>query len=227
MLTVSPARSLLLLYLPVAFGLMLTVFSPKQFLKKYDDLKSYVLYFSLFCLCLCLVPAVILIVQNVKLLDVGLTLGNRTTGVRVLLIGMPLAVLSAFVGSRDPQMKSQYPFSKLACRNAKTFVLYEVAYLVLYYFPWEFIFRGVFLFFLLAHTDVVAAIAIQTMVSTVYHIGHPSSEILGAAFAGFIFGAIAVITGSFLYPFVIHAVLGICDDTFLYFRYHREKAETP
>jgi len=224
-LAATPVRSVLLFYLPTAFALMVTVFSPRQFLKKHDDLKSYIFYFGLFWLFFCLIPALVLIVQDVELASIGLTFGDGITGTRVLLIGIPLGLLAAYVGSLDPEMKSQYPFSKQACRSGRTFLLYELAYLVFYYFSWEFLFRGLLLFYLLAQGDIIAAVAIQAMVSTIYHIGHPRSEIFGALIGGFIFGFIAVMTGSFLYSLIIHAIIGMSIDSRLYFRYHREATE--
>jgi len=39
--------------------------------------------------------------------------------------------------------------------------------------------------------------------------------------SGFIFGLIAYSTGSFLYPLFIHALVGICNDTLIFYRYYR------
>ena len=63
---------------------------------------------------------------------------------------------------------------------------------------------------------IIISISIQTIISTIYHIGHPFEEILGAFAGGFIFGIIALLTGSFLYTWLIHAALGIATDTFVY-----------
>ena len=60
------------------------------------------------------------------------------------------------------------------------------------------------------------ALFLQTVLSTLLHIGHPLPEIVAAAGAGLAFGLIAYGTGSFFYPFVLHAAAGIADDTFIF-----------
>ena len=61
----------------------------------------------------------------------------------------------------------------------------------------------------------------QTIISTLLHIGHPDSEVFAAAGAGLAFGLVAYVTGSFVYPLVLHAATGISTDTFLFFRRRR------
>jgi len=113
-------------------------------------------------------------------------------------------------------MQEFYPFSKEAMKSPGRFVVYESAYVVLYYLAWEFTFRGVLLFGLLALlpqtlAGVLTAVLLQTIVSTVFHIGHPDSEILGAFIFGLFSGLVTAATGSFLYALVLHALAGIWD----------------
>jgi membrane protease YdiL (CAAX protease family) len=91
---------------------------------------------------------------------------------------------------------------------------------------WEFTFRGVLLFSLIEliganSTGIIAAIFIQSIIATVYHLGHPHIEILGALLGSIIFGIIAYSTHSILYTIFLHALIGILNDTFIYFRYHK------
>jgi membrane protease YdiL (CAAX protease family) len=111
-----------------------------------------------------------------------------------------------------------YPLAKAACDGARTFVGYEISYLVLYYLPWEWVFRGVLFLPLVPAIGLIPSLAVQTAVSTLLHIGHPDAEVFGAAGAGLAFGLVAYFTGSFLYPLVLHAATGIATDTFLYVR---------
>lgn len=218
-------QSILFLYLPFAFALMLTIFNYKHFLKKTDDFRAFFLYFSFFFLTFLLIPVLIIsLIEKDPLTflnNVGFSLGKIKIGIPIAVIGFPISILVAFIGSKDPKMKQQYPFSKVACQRLSRFIIFEVTYLFLYYFPYEFIFRGFIFFSLLASFDLVIALSLQTIVSTLYHIGHPNSEIIGALFAGFIFGIIAYVTDSFLYAVIIHASIGISNDIFLYLRYHR------
>jgi membrane protease YdiL (CAAX protease family) len=67
-------------------------------------------------------------------------------------------------------------------------------------------------------------LALQTIISTIYHFGHPDSEIWAACGAGFIFGLVAWFSGSILYSVFMHALVGIGNDTFLYLRCQRTRA---
>ena len=81
------------------------------------------------------------------------------------------------------------------------------------------------LFFpLAAALGFLPAMALNTALSTLHHIGHPKSEVFGALLAGIVFSCIALWTGSVLYPIVIHATVGVVNDTFIYVRTYRRKA---
>ena len=129
--------------------------------------------------------------------------------------------LAGFIGSRNPEMQKIYPFAKAVCAGARTFAGYELSYLFLYYLPWEFVFRGVLFLPLVPAIGLIPALAVQTAISTLLHIGHPDTEVFAAAGAGLIFGALAWATGSFFYPLILHAATGIATDTFLYLRRRR------
>ncbi|MGZ5424289.1 MAG: CPBP family glutamic-type intramembrane protease, partial [Candidatus Aminicenantales bacterium] len=132
--------------------------------------------------------------------------------------GLPLAILAGFIGSRDPALQKMYPFAKTACADRRMFAGYELSYVVLYYLPWESVFRGVLFLPLVPAIGLIPALAVQTVISTLLHIGHPDSEILAAAGAGLAFGLIAFFTGSFVYPLILHASAGVSTDTFLFLR---------
>ncbi len=221
------ARDILYVYLAIAFPLMMTFFHYRALLKKRGDYQAFLLYFAAFFAFFLAVPVLIILIAApgplAFLVSVGLTAGRVGKGLIFTAAAVPIALLAAFVGSRDPVMKAQYPFSKEACASLKRFVFYEASYLLLYYLSWEFLFRGVLFFPLVATVGLVPALAVQTIISTVYHFGHPDSEIFAALGAGFVLGLIAYATGSFLYTFVIHALVGIADDSFLYYRYHRPR----
>jgi len=223
--SVSSPQALLLVYLSLALTLMLTVFNYKSFLRKYDDFKAFLLYFALFFLTLMAVPCLIVLLAAAEPFEffgkTGFSLGNSSRGLIAMVVAAPLAVLAGFIGSQDPVMKQHYPFSKSACSNSRKFVVYEVAYLFLYYLTWEFVFRGLLFFPFISSNGLLIALGLQTILSTLYHIGHPDSEIFAALAAGFIFGFIAYWTGSFLYTVFIHALVGISNDTFLYLRHYR------
>jgi membrane protease YdiL (CAAX protease family) len=216
--------SVLYVYLAAAFTLMVTVFHHRTLVRKHGDYRAFVLYFAAFFSLFLAVPLVIIALAVSSpgsfLAAVGLTAGRAGKGLLLTAAAIPVVLIGSFVSSRDPVMKDQYPFSKEACASLKKFVIYEALYLVLYYLPWEFLFRGILFFPMVQAAGLIPALGLQTILSTVYHLGHPRSEIFAALGAGFILGLIAYGTGSILYPFLIHALAGIANDSFLYHRYH-------
>ncbi len=218
-----PLATVLYLYLAVAFTVMVTVFRARRFLRDGGgDYRAYLLYFCCFALTLLVVPIGIVWVGSASplafLAAIGFRAGRTGVGLLFVAIALPVAPTAAWLGSRDPAMREQYPFSKQACASPGRFVAYEVAYLGLYYVPWEFVFRGLLFFPLVAALGLGPALAVETIVSTLYHIGHPDAEILAALGAGIVFGLLAYATGSFLYTVAIHALVGVSTDTIQYRR---------
>jgi membrane protease YdiL (CAAX protease family) len=212
-------------YLGMAFTLMITVFNYRTFLRRFGDFKSFLLYFSFFALTLFVLPVAFILLfaktPSVFLTSAGFTLGRVGRGIVIAAVSVPFALGTAFIGSRDPAMQARYPFSKQACASPKKFILFETSYLFLYYLPWEFVFRGLLFFPLIPAIGLLPALALQTIVSTVYHIGHPDSEIFAALAAGMLFGLIAFWTRSFLYTVFIHGFVGIGIDLAFYVRNRR------
>lgn len=223
----ADVQAVLYVYLSAAFALMISVFHHRRLLKKSGDYRATLRYFALFFVMFFALPVLIILLASAEpgafLASRGLTFGRSRKGFLFMGSSVPVALIAAFIGSRNPVMEAQYPFSKEACSNPKRFVFYEICYLVLYYLPWEFLYRGVLFFPLIPAIGLVPALAVQTLISTLHHFGHPDSEIFAALGAGFIFGLIAYATGSFLYTVFIHALVGIGNDTFLYLRYPRRR----
>jgi len=220
--------ALVYLELVIALGLLTTGLHFRRLLKKRDELAAVRLYFLAFFVLLLAVPCFLVFLTSsgpwAALASFGWTFGRAGRGLALAGAGLPLAVLAGFIGSRDPQMIKMYPFAKAACAAARKFAGYELAYLFLYYLPWEFVFRGVLFLPLVPAVGLIPALAIQTLISTLLHIGHPDTEVFAAAGAGLVFGLIAWATGSFLYTFILHAATGIATDTFLFLRRGRGKS---
>lgn len=221
----SRSLEVLFLYVPLALLLLITVFYFNNLKRHFGDAKGMWVYFSLFFLFLCLIPVSIIIAlepQPLQLLsDLGVGLGNYKIGVLLILGWLPICGTTSFFASRNSAMKEWYPLSKEVCRKDGSFVLYELGYILLYYTAWEFLYRGVLFFPLLKALGVLPSITITAALSTLHHVGHPKTEILGALLGGFIFAFVALITGSLIYPIVFHALLGVGVDSFLYARNHR------
>jgi hypothetical protein len=190
------------------------------------------LYFSSFFVLMFLFPLALVLVDGPRVgmypWTLGMRVGDWRTGLTMFAFTIPLVVLSVVMGSNDPELRRQYPFSKEALQKPGRFVAYEFSYVALYYLAWEFAFRGVVLFGLLAflpHTipGIAVAIMVQTFLSTIYHIGHPHSEVIGAFVLGLGAGAATVVTGSFLYSLLFHALIGVLNDCLAYRRLARAR----
>jgi len=209
----------------VAFALLFSFFHYRRLMQKWDDRRAFLAYFAaVFCLFLVIPSLIIFLFSPDALLflkEAGLSLGNWRRGLLIAALGAPLAVLSGFIGSRDAELRRFYPFSKTACRSLRSFVAFETAYLLLYYVAWEFLYRGILFFPLIPAIGLIPALALQTIISTLHHAGHPQSEIFASLAGGFVFGLVAYFTGSFFYPIFLHALTGISTDTFIYFRDYR------
>ena len=217
--------ALVYLELALALTLLATIFHFRVLKRTRGELKAVRLYFlAFFCLTVALPCLIVLFTAGhpgETLASFGWTFGRSGLGVALTLAGLPITVLAGFLGSRDPALQKTYPFAKDACAGARTFAVYELSYFALYYLPWESVFRGILFLPLVPAIGLVPALAVQTIISTLLHIGHPDSEVFAAVGAGLAFGLIAYATGSFVYTVILHAATGISTDTFLFFRLRR------
>lgn len=217
----------------VGIALLSAYFHHKILAKKHeDDFKAYMLYFVSFFVLLFALPFDLILIFFSHPLEIlgslGFKLGNLKLGMLIISGGIPVTAVLVYVSTKNPEIREQYPFSKKACANPAKFVLYEICYLIFYYVTWEFTFRGVFLFSMVElvgknATGIMVAILIQTIIATVYHLGHPHIEVVGAFFGSIIFGAIAYATQSILYTIFLHALIGILNDAVIYVRYRRNR----
>jgi membrane protease YdiL (CAAX protease family) len=151
-----------------------------------------------------------------KLSQLGLGLGDWKTGfgwvapLGLLLISLPAGYSAASM----PDFVAEYPLAKLAGTSASRFVLYQLAYGLLYYVAYEAFFRGMLQFGLRAQLGEAGAILVQTAMTTLLHINKPQGEIWSALGAGLLFGLIAFRVRSIWPLVVIHWGLGLATDLF-------------
>lgn len=183
----------------------------------YFDIYRYVYQFLTTLVLFFLFPLIIIkLVFKEKLKNYGLTLGDKRYGLRFIIITIPLIVTPIiFLASRMPQVRAEYPLSKLVQDNASVFLLYEFSYVLLYYVGWEFFFRGYMLFGLREKFGDTYAILLQVIPSALLHFNKPESEFLGSIVLGIVLGYIALRTRSILYPLIIHSCIGVFTDLFV------------
>ena len=218
----------------VAFLLLSSVLNVHKLLRgARDDYTAVMTYFVSFFVLMFVFPMALVIIEGPRVgmypWTLGLRLGDVPKGLVFVAFGAPVLAIGMLLGLRDPDLRQQYPFSKEALSGPARFVVYEAAYVVFYYLAWEFAFRGVVLFGLLAFLPktipgVAVAILVQTFLSTIYHIGHPDSEVVGAFLLGLVAGSAAVVTGSILYGLFAHAVVGVLNDYLAYRRLARARS---
>jgi|GEM_PF-448018 hypothetical protein len=163
-------------------------------------------------------------------------IGNYKTGILITISSLPLIIL--LQKNQNNELANFYPFSKEILKNKKKFIINQFLYFFLYYTAWEFTFRGFFQNFILFSFDysninlysnnslniitnysiyiLFISITIQTIISTLFHIGHPKIEIFASFIGGYIFGFLTYITSSIIYNILIHAFLGITTDYFIF-----------
>jgi membrane protease YdiL (CAAX protease family) len=149
--------------------------------------------------------------------DLGLGLGDRRLGLRIMAIGIPLVVPLAWLASLMADVRAEYPEAQILLQRHDLVLPYEAAYLLLYYVAWEFFFRG---FLLLGTREALGdftAVVVQTIPSCLIHLGKPEGEVLGSILAGIVFGIVALRTRSIWYALLIHAPIGILTDVFIVF----------
>ena len=153
---------------------------------------------------------------RLRLCDLGLRIGDARAGLVAVAVLFPIVALSLLPTSRMPDFRAEYPLYHAAGQSLGVFIVYELCYAV-YYFGWEFFFRGFMLFGLAGAVGAANAVLIQTIPSTLAHIGKPTPEVLAAVAAGLVFGAVALRTRSVLYVFLLHYLIGVTLDVFIVF----------
>jgi membrane protease YdiL (CAAX protease family) len=178
---------------------------------------SYLGQFLSFFILLFVLPALyIKLYLKQPLKNYGLQSGDSSFGLKFVLISVPFIVTPLiYIASFQADIRQEYPLLKLLHSYKDWILYYELIYVIFYYFAWEFYFRGFLLFGLEKHFGPMNAILIQTISSCLIHLGKPDGEIFGSIIAGIIFGAISLRTRSFIYVFIIHAVIGVLTDIFV------------
>ena len=148
-----------------------------------------------------------------RLSDFGVCLGDWRFGsaaVALLLPVIAFAFLLPAAGMAD--MREFYPVDKGAMESLRSFLPHASGRVFLFYVGWEFIFRGFLLFGLRDSVGDCTAICVQTLPSALWHIGYPTGELYASIAAGLLFGWLALRTRSILWPFILHAAIGVITD---------------
>lgn len=135
----------------------------------------------------------------------------RFGGSVTLALGIVLA-LGMGIATRSPELQATYPWAgEWPGASALHLLAWAGAY-ALYYVAYEFFYRGFLLRTAEAAWGTAAAIWLQTIASTLVHLGKPLPETMGAIAFGLVLGALAVRSRSLAWPILLHLILGLATD---------------
>lgn len=221
----TPDRKILVLWASIILLLVLKIFEGDQsFFVKHWGNRFYAgplldwykwLYHHLASLVLLALVPIILIksVFKEKLADYGIAIGDWKYGLKNLLLVAAIMTYPTYLACQNPAHLEFYPLTTLATQSGQLFALWSLTYLP-HYIGWEVFFRGYVGFGLKKHHGLIVAIMVQTLLTTLMHIGKPEGETWGAAVAGIYFGLLAYRTRSVVWPIMIHWYLGIANSFF-------------
>ncbi len=164
-----------------------------------------------------LVPLLIVLkVFKDKAADYGLTLGDWRYGLKASFAALLVFPVLVYFTAQNPQHKSFYAEEfplELATSSMLYFGLWILTYIP-HYIGWEFFFRGYIGFGMKKHHGAFMAIMLQTLLTTLMHIGKPEGETWGAAVGGIYFGLLTYRTNSIWYSVFFHLYLGLLNSYF-------------
>jgi len=147
-------------------------------------------WFGLNFICLFMVPALLVtLVWRQRLNDYGLQWGRARTWAWYLLFYAVIVVPAIVIASRAEAFQSYYPRYGLARDEVSAWLLAFLGWGV-YFFAWEFFFRG-FLLQLVARRYGAFAIIVQTVPFVMMHFNKPELECWAAIIAGLALGVMA------------------------------------
>ncbi len=173
-------------------------------------------YFSAFFLLCVIAIAVIKFVFKESLANYGLQIGDWKFWIPAVFVVGAVMIALAYPSSKDPKYLAEYPLYRGAGDSMQMFVIHAIAYLI-FYFSWEFFFRGFMQFGLTDRFGVWGAILVQVALSCIVHIGKPDSEIYSSILGGLVWGIMVYRSKSIWPSITTHWILGISLDYFICF----------
>ncbi|MHA1270526.1 MAG: CPBP family intramembrane glutamic endopeptidase [Candidatus Helarchaeota archaeon] len=176
------------------------------------DFWQYIFQFVLSLILFFIVPVIIIkyyFKEDLK--EYGIQKGKIKFNLIFTIVGACLLPLFLFI-SNNPELLNEYPLTKLVLGDMGLFITFNLVY-ILYYIGYEFIFRAYLQFGLEKNKtkkEILVILTIQTLITTLFHIGKPLTELIAAAAVGPIFGYLTLKGRSFIWPvLVFHIGIGI------------------
>lgn len=167
-------------------------------------------------LLLFVVPVIVIkLVFRERLSDYGFRLGEWRVWGKWLLLFLVVFIPVAAIASRLPEFARFYPRYKPMLDN-HWLVFVSMAGWLVYFFAWEFFYRGFMLFGLGRHIGALA-IFVQMIPFVMTHYPKPELESWAAIIAGVALGLMAWRGKSFVGPWLLHWLSATCMDLFVVF----------
>ncbi|GIW23117.1 MAG: hypothetical protein KatS3mg068_2124 [Candidatus Sericytochromatia bacterium] len=167
--------------------------TPEYFLKNFYvlDEEFYYLgevyrFFFTFLFFFIIPSFIVIIILKKSLKSYGLKIGDYRFGLKVFVLSIIILPIPIYLNSKNPDFLNEYPLWKNFGDSGINILKWSFLYLF-YYIGWEFFFRGYLQFSLINKIPAFFIIMIQTIPSTIIHIGKPQGETISAIFAGIIF----------------------------------------
>ena len=206
---------MVLLIYPGDESFFIKLFPGFEFLSEYDlDWYKYFYHHNATFFLFFFLPVLIVsFIFKENLSQYGLCLGDYKFGLKATLISFIVLPLPIYLNSFDKDFLAEYPLSMKSMESPENFIFWSLGYL-LYYAGWEFFFRGYLNFGLKTSLGEFNALWIQTLASTIIHIGNPAGETWGAIPGGIYMGLLAFRTRSVSWPLLFHGYLGLLNSYF-------------
>ena len=147
------------------------------------------------------------LVLKQRLSEFGLQLGKARMWAQWSLVFGVVMIFGILIAASLGSFQDYYSFHQWAGRNTVSFLIFAAGW-GLYFFAWEFFFRG-FMLFGLARSLGNHAIIIQMVPFVMMHYNKPALESYGAIIAGVALGLMAYRSKSFIGCWLLHWVVAV------------------
>jgi uncharacterized protein len=163
-------------------------------------------------LLLLVLPLAVLLLRRDMPPTLRLGWGDWRFGLTVTAAVGAVAAVALGLGARLPDVQATYPWPGAWAGTTALHLLAWAGLYGIYYVAFEFFYRGFLLRTLEGAWGLPAAIWVQTVASTLVHLGKPLPETLAAIPFGLLFAVLAVRGRSLLWPILLHLAIGLSTD---------------
>lgn len=138
--------------------------------------------------------------------DIGVAPVSLLETAVLAIVGFVVLLPLLYMSTKKRSVQAMYPEIRARVQPPKLVRQSIIAWAV-YLWGYELLFRGFLLFELVAHWGVWPGLTITTVLYMMAHLDKLADETAGSLFAGFIFGAMALLTGGIWAPWLLHTLI--------------------